>query len=105
MVNAGHMIQNIHGGHAGASLESKPSSGNMKVKVDATDALAPIVTVGFTYDSKPNWFATASISYAKLDNTATISVVNTNNNAKLIQAKTKIEIDPLITYLGVGYRF
>jgi outer membrane protein len=105
LVNAGHMIQNIHDGQAGASLEGKPSSGNMKVKVDATDALAPIVTAGFTYDFKPNWFATASISYAKLDNTATISVVNTNNNAKLIQAKTKIEIDPLISYVGVGYRF
>ncbi|MCT9978478.1 OmpW family protein [Acinetobacter sp. I-MWF] len=105
LIRAGHMIQNIHDGKAGASLEGKPSSGNMKVKVDATDTIAPIVTAGFTYDFKQNWFATASISYAKLDNTATITVLNTNNNAKLIQAKTKIEIDPLITYLGVGYRF
>ena len=45
---------------AGASLEGKPSSGNMKVKVDATDTIAPIVTAGFTYDFKQNWFATAS---------------------------------------------
>jgi len=105
LVIAGHMVQNIHDNKAGASLEGKPSSGDMHVKVKADDALAPMVTAGFTYDFKPNWFTTASISYAKLDNTATVTVVNNNNGAELIRAKTKIDIQPLISYFGIGYRF
>lgn len=105
LVAAGHMIQNIYDNKAGASLEGKVSSGDIKVKTDADDGFAPLVTAGFTYDFKQNWFATASISYAKLDNTATITVINKNNGAELIRAKTKIEIDPLISYVGVGYRF
>ena len=105
LVAAGHMIQNIYDNKAGASLEGKVSSGDIKVKTDADDGFAPLVTAGYTYDFKQNWFATASISYAKLDNTATITVINKNNGAELIRAKTKIEIDPLISYVGVGYRF
>lgn len=105
LIAAGHMIQNIYDDKAGASLEGKISSGDMKVKVDANDAFAPMVTAGFTYDFKKNWFATASLSYAKLDNTATITVVNRNTGAQLIKAQTKIDIDPLISYVGVGYRF
>ena len=102
LVAAGHMIQNIYDNKAGASLEGKVSSGDIKVKTDADDGFAPLVTAGFTYDFKQNWFATASISYAKLDNTATITVMNKNNGAELIRAKTKIEIDPLISDGGVG---
>lgn len=105
LIAAGHMIQNIHDGAAGAALENKTSSASPRVKLDASDAFAPIVTAGFTYDFKQNWFASASVSYAKLNNDATISVINDNTGQQLINAKTKIDIDPLITYLGVGYRF
>lgn len=105
LVTAGHMIQNIHDGKAGAALERQTSSANPRVNVDATDAFAPIVSAGLTYDFKPNWFATASVSYAKLNNEATIDVIDSNTGKQLINAKTKIDIDPLISYLGVGYRF
>ncbi|MEB3790506.1 OmpW/AlkL family protein [Acinetobacter sp. IK40] len=105
LIAAGHMIQNIHDGQAGAALEGRPSSGKMIVKVDADDAIAPIVSLGFNYDLNESWFATGSLSYAKLNNQATIKVINQNANSQLIHATTKIDIDPLITYLGVGYRF
>lgn len=105
LVNAGHMIQNIKDNNAGAALDGKASSGAMHVDVDADDAIAPIVSLGFTYDFKPNWFAVGSISYAKLNNKTTINVINKDTNEKLITASTKIDIDPVITYLGVGYRF
>lgn len=42
---------------------------------------------------------------ATLNNKATIDVVNKNTGSKLIHATTKIDIDPLSTYVGVGYRF
>ena len=99
------MIQNIHDGQAGAALDGKKSSANPVVDVDADDAIAPIVTAGFTYDITPNWYTVASVSYAKLNNKATINVFDRNTNKQLIHATTKMDIDPIITYLGVGYRF
>src|SRR5690606_9380389 len=105
LVAAGHMIQNIKDDKAGAALDGKVSSGEMRVDVDADDAIAPIVTAGFTYDFSPNWFTAASVSYAKLNNKTKISVINQTSDEQLIHATTKIDIDPIITYLGVGYRF
>ncbi|WP_228145791.1 OmpW/AlkL family protein [Acinetobacter sp. ANC 5054] len=102
---AGHMIQNVLDDNAGAALDGKESSGKMVVDVDADDAIAPIVTVGFTYDFSPNWFTAASVSYAKLNNKTKINVINQTTGEQLIHATTKIDIDPIITYLGVGYRF
>ncbi|WP_228198486.1 OmpW/AlkL family protein [Acinetobacter radioresistens] len=102
---AGHMIQNVLDGKAGAALDGTVSSGVMRVEVDADDAIAPIVTAGFTYDLNENWYTVASVSYAKLNNKATIDIINESTGTRLINATTKIDIDPLITYLGVGYRF
>lgn len=110
LINAGHMIQNILDGKAGQSLDqyiSKEfsSSADPKVRVKTTDSIAPLVTLGATYDLNSNWYGIASVSYAKLNNRATIDVIDKNTGNKLIHSSTKIDIDPLITYLGVGYRF
>ncbi|MBJ9984649.1 OmpW family protein [Acinetobacter sp. S40] len=105
LVKAGHMIQNIHDGQAGAALDGKTSSADPRVKVKATDTFAPIATVGATYDFNENWFAVGSVSYSKMNNEAKITVTDNNTGKELINAKTKIDIDPVITYLGVGYRF
>ncbi|WP_296405043.1 OmpW family outer membrane protein [Psychrobacter sp.] len=77
---------------------------DMRVKVEADSAWAPIINLGATYDFDENWYAVGSISYAKLDSD-TIITVNNGKGEKLIEAKSNIDIDPYITYLGVGYRF
>ncbi|QIO05704.1 OmpW/AlkL family protein [Acinetobacter shaoyimingii] len=105
LVNAGHMIQNILDDKAGAALDGEVSSADPKVRVKTTDAIAPLVTLGATYDINENWFGIASLSYAKLSNRANIDVIDKNTGNKLIRSSTKIDIDPLITYVGVGYRF
>ncbi|MEX7541808.1 OmpW family outer membrane protein, partial [Acinetobacter baumannii] len=74
LISAGHMIQNVLDGKAGAALDRKESSGNMVVKVDADDAIAPIFTAGFTYDFNDSWYTVASVSYAKLNNRTQIDV-------------------------------
>ncbi|PNK60720.1 OmpW/AlkL family protein [Psychrobacter sp. FDAARGOS_221] len=111
LTDAGHMIQNIKNGQAGQSLQYDgpdgrvtPSDSGMRIKVEADSAWAPMLTLGATYDFDESWFAVGSVTYAKLDSETTITV---NNDAgdELIRAKSKIDIDPYITYLGVGYRF
>ena len=101
---AGHQIQNIKDGSAGAALENVKSTQGMSVDVEADSAFAPIVTLGATYDFNDKWFGVGSVSYAKLDSDTTITVQN-DSGEELIRAKTNLDIDPYITYLGVGYRF
>ncbi|MPW43223.1 OmpW family protein [Acinetobacter guerrae] len=105
LIKAGHMVQNVLDGKAGAALDGKTSSADPRVKVKATDTFAPIATVGATYDFNENWFAVGSVSYSKMNNEAKITVTDNNTGKELVNAKTKIDIDPVITYLGVGYRF
>lgn len=105
LIDAGHMIQNIYDGNAGAALERKASSSDIRVKATADDAIAPMLSLGFNYDLNSNWYASGSISYAKLDNKTDITVTNKNTGEQLIHASTKIDVDPLITYVGIGYRF
>lgn len=105
LITAGHMIQNLLDGNPGASLDKIATDNKMKVDVDTDTAIAPIVTAGFTYDITPSWYGVASVSYAKLNNQATIKVLNETTGEQMIHSATKIDIDPLITYLGVGYRF
>ncbi len=101
---AGDQIQNIKDDKAGAALENVKSSSDMTVEVDAQSVLAPIITLGATYDFNDRWFAVGSLSYAKLDSETTITVKN-DSGEELIKSKTNLDIDPYITYLGLGYRF
>ncbi|MHA3049515.1 OmpW/AlkL family protein [Acinetobacter sp. ANC 4639] len=71
-----------------------------KVKID--DAVAPVAFIGADYNINKNWFATASVSYVHLSTDATLDL---NTPVGPIAAKSKIEINPIVTYLGVGYRF
>lgn len=104
LINAGHMIVNIKDGKAGAALDGKKSSGDPKVKLDASDVFAPIATAGFTYDFNDKWYAVGSVSYAHL-NTDTTITVNDAKYGELIRAKADIEINPILGYAGIGYRF
>ncbi|MDQ9010001.1 OmpW family outer membrane protein [Acinetobacter gerneri] len=107
LINAGHMIQNVLDNKSGIALEnSGSSSANPVVKVKTDDAFAPVVTAGFSYDLTDRWFTTASLTYMpNFYNTATITVTDSNTGNQLIKASTKVDLDPLITYVGVGYRF
>lgn len=73
--------------------------------VDIDDAVAPVAFIGADYNITPNWFATASVSYVHLSTHANLDVVTNVGNVTLAQGSSKIEINPIVTYLGLGYRF
>ncbi len=104
LITAGHMIANIKQGNAGAALEKTESTANPVVDLEASDAFAPVATVGFTYDFNDRWFAVGSVSYAHLKGETTITVKDAQLG-ELVQAKSDIEINPILGYAGVGYRF
>lgn len=74
------------------------------VKID--DAVAPVAFIGADYNITKNWFATASVSYVHLSTHAKLQVSGTYGPIPVeVQGSSKIEINPIVTYLGVGYRF
>lgn len=105
LISAGQMIQHILDAKAGAGVDQTATKNDMTVKVVAEDAIAPVFTAGFTYDFNDSWYGVGSVSYAKLNNKATIDVINRSTGNTLIHATTKIDMDPVTTYIGVGYRF
>lgn len=76
-------------------------------KVDVDDAVAPVAMLGVDYKINKDWYATASISYAYLSTTAKLKVkgLTPSGETTLISGKSNIEINPLVTYIGIGYRF
>lgn len=73
------------------------------VKID--DAVAPVAFIGADYNINKNWFATASVSYVHLNTNASLDVYLDATNTKYVTGRSKIEINPIVTYLGIGYRF
>lgn len=62
----------------------------------------PVYNVGASYKIDRKWYASLSISYLPLKNTASLS---TSTNLGTVSSSTSIKIDPIVTYLSIGYRF
>jgi len=63
----------------------------------------PVVNAGVTYAFNRNWLVGLSVSYLPLKTTASIDT--TLANGVHIQSEAKIKINPVVTFLTVGYRF
>lgn len=66
--------------------------------VSADSSWAPVFNGGFSYAFTDHWFAGVSISYLPFSTTAKIS-------SPFVQAQTKVKINPIVTYVNLGYRF
>lgn len=104
-VGAGFMYASFRDFKLNPEVNAKiaPLGGTIS-NVDIDDAVAPVAFIGADYNITPNWFATASVSYVHLSTHANLNVVNPAN-VTFVQGSSKIEINPIVTYLGVGYRF
>jgi outer membrane protein len=64
----------------------------------------PAFNAGVSYNISKNWYATASATYLPLKTNATVSALAANGQAVLTN-KTRITANPVITFVGIGYRF
>ncbi|QQX84337.1 OmpW family protein [Cupriavidus necator] len=62
----------------------------------------PVFNIGANYAINDNWFVGLSVSYVPLSTRASFT---TQAGPVTIQSHTKIKIDPVVTFLNVGYRF
>lgn len=63
---------------------------------------APVFNAGFQYNFTNHWFAGLSLSYVPVSVTATFT---TATRLGTETSKAKINLNPIVTYLNVGYRF
>lgn len=81
------------------------------VDAEAEDAWDPVVTVGMEYRLRQHWYAIASVSWLPLSTTATVTTtVNRSASPALptgafSRSAASMDIDPVVSFLGVGYRF
>jgi outer membrane protein len=67
---------------------------------------APVFNVGFNYNFTKHWFAGFSLSYIPVSVTATLnSAVTTQVGTFNRQSEAKIRLNPIVTFLKVGYNF
>jgi outer membrane protein len=74
--------------------------------VDTDSSWAPVFNVGAVYNFNQHWFAGFSVSFIPLKATATLNTAAQTPVGTLnVQSKAKITLNPIVTYLRVGYRF
>lgn len=75
--------------------------------VDVDSKWAPVFNGGFTFQMTEHWYAGWSLSYIPLKTTATLDTPNSPSPVGPLHsvAKADIKLNPIISYINVGYRF
>jgi outer membrane protein len=87
-----------------SAFEANELHGPTDVSTDRS--WAPVFNAGFTYAFTQHWFAGFSLSFVPLKTTATLtSQAQTPVGQLTVKSQAKITLNPLVTYLNIGYRF
>jgi outer membrane protein len=74
--------------------------------VSADSSWSPVFNAGFTYAFTEHWFAGFSFSYLVFGTTAHLTTAaNTPVGTLNLQTEAKVRLNPIVTYVHVGYRF
>ncbi|AQV96077.1 OmpW family protein [Cupriavidus necator] len=73
-----------------------------RMTASAAPSWNPVFNIGANYAINDHWLVGLSVSYVPLSTRATFT---TQTGPVTIQSHTKIKIDPVVTFLNVGYRF
>ena len=74
--------------------------------VSTDSSWAPVFNAGLTYAFNEHWFAGFSISFVPLHATAKLTTqAQTPVGQLTVKSEAKLKLNPIVTYLNVGYRF
>jgi outer membrane protein len=82
------------------NLGLAPYTGTATAKLSSS--LAPVFTVGGSYNLTDRWSVGLSVSYIPLQTDATVTATGTSGT---IVYKTRLTINPIVSFLSVGYKF
>ena len=87
-----------------SGFEANVLHGPTSVSTDSS--WEPVFNAGFTYAINQHWFAGVSVSYLPLSTTAKLNTAaSTPVGTLAVQSQTKIKLNPIVTYVNIGYRF
>lgn len=87
-----------------SAFEQNVLHGPTSVSTDSS--WAPVFNAGFTYAITDHWFAGVAISYLPLSTTAKLNTLASTPVGTInVQSQTKIKLNPIVTYVNIGYRF
>ncbi|MGA7781536.1 MAG: OmpW family outer membrane protein [Paraburkholderia sp.] len=86
------------------TFEQQVLHGPTSVSTDSS--WEPVFNAGFNYNIDKHWFAGISLSYLPLSATAKLSTnAETPVGTLNVQSQTKIKLNPIVSYVSIGYRF
>jgi outer membrane protein len=85
-----------------AATAGKP--GLTQVEAKASTSWQPVANAGVIYNLTPRLGLIASLTYIPLNGNAVI-YIKAHDGTMLAQSKSKLSVNPLISYLGVTYTF
>ncbi len=78
--------------------------GQTSVEAKASSSWQPVFNIGATYTFDKPWGLIASLTYIPLKTTSSL-IIKAADGTELATTKSKLNADPLITFLAVSYRF
>lgn len=70
----------------------------------SSDDIAPVFNLGVVAQLSPHWSLSGSMSYTLLKTTATIAI-DAADGERLATSRTRLDLDPLVIAVLLGYRF
>lgn len=97
--------QTISARYTGCTLGSPVCTTGAKSSASLSSKWAPVLNLGATYNFDQNWSVSFSVSYLKLKTDAVITTELPALAGGTTHSSTSLTIDPLVTFLSVGYKF
>ncbi len=70
---------------------------------DLSRGFSPNINAGVSYEFADKWYANLSLTYVKLKTDAELTTTGTKVGT--VKSSTTLTLDPLVAFMGVGYRF
>jgi outer membrane protein len=67
-----------------------------------SSSFVPVINAGFAYNIDKHWSVDVSLSYMWLSTRATLT---THSEVGTVTSSTKLKLDPIISFVSIGYRF
>jgi outer membrane protein len=73
--------------------------------VSTDSSWAPVFSLGANYALTEHWFAGLSVSYIPVSVTANLTTHNAGPFGSTVLSQAKVKLNPIVTYLKIGYKF
>lgn len=77
-----------------------------ETNVSVNKGLAPVLNAGVSYAITKHWYAGLSVSFIPVSRTLTLTTPQSSlPGVKSSRSQIKTQLNPIVTYLNIGYRF